>query len=140
MSIDSKLTKETDVYAFAITVVEVLTKGEAIPWGSELLDASVREHMLSTPYLNLYSRSLLLIGSSDGRRPTLVRPAGTHSQPDLERLQVLFRLVEECWHQDPTKRPSFGEIVSRLKRLHNTRDRLSKWSKVLRTLTCGTLG
>ena len=48
-----ELTKETDVYAFAITVIEVLTKGETIPWGSQLPNADVRQHTLSTPYLIL---------------------------------------------------------------------------------------
>jgi serine/threonine protein kinase len=27
----------------------------------------------------------------------------------------LWRLIEVCWHQDPTKRPTFAEIVDRLK-------------------------
>ena len=29
----------------------------------------------------------------------------------LRCLQVLKELVERCWHQDPSKRPSFEEIV-----------------------------
>ncbi|KAI8992710.1 hypothetical protein BD414DRAFT_283223 [Trametes punicea] len=41
---NGKLTKETDVYAFAITVVEILTKGD-IPWGT-LDDAVVHDRVL----------------------------------------------------------------------------------------------
>ncbi|KAI8992738.1 kinase-like domain-containing protein [Trametes punicea] len=41
---NGKLTKETDVYAFAITVVDILTKGD-IPWGT-LDDAVVRDPSL----------------------------------------------------------------------------------------------
>ncbi|KAI0653231.1 kinase-like domain-containing protein [Cubamyces menziesii] len=41
MRVGGELTKETDVYAFAITVIEVLTKGETIPWGSQLPNADM---------------------------------------------------------------------------------------------------
>ncbi|TBU21950.1 hypothetical protein BD311DRAFT_869668 [Dichomitus squalens] len=94
MSAQSGLTQQIDVYAFAITVVELLTKG-ALPWPMADDDA-VRHFVLR-----------------ENMRPEL----------PLQRVwsQQLSEILHSCWHRDPTMRPPFFKIdkdVQRLRALH----------------------
>ncbi|OSC98358.1 hypothetical protein PYCCODRAFT_1480695 [Trametes coccinea BRFM310] len=83
MSGQSGLTQEVDVYAFAITCVEILTKG-AIPWPMADDDA-VRHFVLREN----------------------VRP-----EPPLQRVWSLqlAEMLHACWHRDPAVRPPFAKI------------------------------
>nr|KAJ3419815.1 Leucine-rich repeat serine/threonine-protein kinase 2 [Polyrhizophydium stewartii] len=82
-----KLAKPSDVFAFAMMAVEVLT-GD-VPFGADV------------------SSNEVVAKIKAGERPA--RPDGV---PD-----ALWQVVEECWQQDPGARPSFAAVVERLKQL-----------------------
>ncbi|KAI0632558.1 hypothetical protein C8Q77DRAFT_1058832 [Trametes polyzona] len=79
----SELTQQVDVYAFAITCVELLTKG-ALPWAMADDDA-VRHFVLR-----------------ENMRPEL--PLHRVWSPQLAEI------LHACWHRDPAVRPSFAKI------------------------------
>ncbi|KAH9886504.1 hypothetical protein C8Q73DRAFT_658100 [Cubamyces lactineus] len=83
MSGASDLTRQVDVYAFAITCVEILNKG-ALPWPAAD-DATVRHFVLD-----------------EDKRP----------EPHLQRAWTpqLIELLHACWHRDPAARPAFTRI------------------------------
>ncbi|TFK79567.1 hypothetical protein K466DRAFT_570161 [Polyporus arcularius HHB13444] len=90
MSGMSGLTQEIDVYAFAITCIELLTKG-ALPWPMADDDA-VRHFVLR-----------------ENMRP----------EPPLQRVwsQQLVEILHSCWHRDPKFRPSFKAVDERVQQL-----------------------
>lgn len=89
------MTKEVDVYSYAMTYYEILTgKG---PFEDE---------QVITGAANLRTRVM------EGARPPL---PSTNSLID-ERVR---ELVEACWHQEPSKWPSFKQIVERLSQHQN---------------------
>jgi serine/threonine protein kinase len=51
--------------------------------------------------------SLFSLSRKVSRNERLVRPVGI--------TDPLWQLIEACWHQEPAKRPTFAEIVDRLK-------------------------
>jgi hypothetical protein len=66
-----EMTKETDVYAFAIACVEIVNLGK-LPWGIMLEDEAVRQRVLSTlSYVFLPSLTRILITfRCRGKRPS----------------------------------------------------------------------
>ncbi|KAF8060214.1 hypothetical protein FPV67DRAFT_1513824 [Lyophyllum atratum] len=78
------LTPQMDVYAYAISCVEVLSMGR-VPWAL-LDDVAVRHFVLN-----------------ENQRPTV--PNTPFNTP------LLQDLLRVCWHQDPDVRPSFEKIV-----------------------------
>ncbi|CAK1552451.1 unnamed protein product [Leptosia nina] len=74
----------TDVWAFGITLWEIVTLG-------------------STPYAAMSGREVLT-AVTEGYR--LERPP--HCKPQL------YRAMHSCWHADPNQRPSFAELKSQL--------------------------
>ncbi|PWA88054.1 serine-threonine/tyrosine-protein kinase catalytic domain-containing protein [Artemisia annua] len=36
-------------------------------------------------------------------------------------------LIEECWHENPSKRPPFRQIIIRLESIYNSFERKSRW-------------
>ncbi|KAI9060350.1 kinase-like protein [Trametes sanguinea] len=83
LSGEGALSTATDVYAFAVTVVEILGKGK-IPWGA-CDDTSVQSRVLR-------------------ERPS-IEPAW-----QSQWLTPLIGIVNKCWQQDPTNRPNFSEV------------------------------
>ncbi|KAG0580357.1 hypothetical protein KC19_4G167800 [Ceratodon purpureus] len=75
-----------DVYSFAMVCYEILT-------------GQVPFHEISNP--NQVKRKIL-----NGDRPQL---------PDHCPLKQLKTLIEECWNQEPVKRPTFAAICKRLR-------------------------
>ncbi|KAL2913882.1 hypothetical protein HK105_206616 [Polyrhizophydium stewartii] len=73
-----------DVLSFAMAAIEVLTGNVPFSDGIESHDAAAK--------------------IKAGERPS--RPVGV---PD-----ALWRLIEDCWQQDPAKQPSFAQVVERL--------------------------
>jgi serine/threonine protein kinase len=71
----------TDVWAFGVTMWEILNRGE-MPYFQFSRDDDVIAHVL--------------------RGGRLERPEGC---PD-----VLWSIIERCWAASPTERPSFAEI------------------------------
>ncbi|KAK2463882.1 hypothetical protein APHAL10511_004054 [Amanita phalloides] len=85
----SDLTPAMDVYAFAIACIEVLLMGR-IPW-------------------HLY-------GDDDVRRFVLDEDRRPHL-PELPPFSstALCELLQDCWSRDPMRRPTFTQIVHRLR-------------------------
>ncbi|OSC98340.1 hypothetical protein PYCCODRAFT_1397242 [Trametes coccinea BRFM310] len=91
MSGENGVTFQSDVYAFAITCVEICTHG-AVPWPMADDDA-VRQTVL---------------GHNE-------RPFLPHNQPWSSGLAGI---VSECWARDPAQRPSFVRVEQALGKLH----------------------
>ncbi|KAJ3339885.1 hypothetical protein HDU93_007659 [Gonapodya sp. JEL0774] len=87
---DGTCDERGDVYAFAMTCVEIWTLD--VPFGG----------IPDSPYL--YQRII-----TENFRPDL------NKIPDMP--QEIKQLLRACWEKDPTKRPSFAEIAERLKTL-----------------------
>ena len=105
---DALLTPQVDVYAFAIVCVEVLGNGKP-PW-PDYNDGTIRARVLSkVHYLPTYFHSSNIILLLDNRRPTIPH------HPEVV-LMALPTLIEQCWSELPTSRPSFNEIIMELKR------------------------
>ncbi|KAM5539547.1 hypothetical protein V8D89_006656 [Ganoderma adspersum] len=92
MSGQSNLTQEIDVYAFAITVVELLTKG-ALPW--PLADDETVRHFVLR----------------ENMRP----------EPPLQRVwsQQLVEILHQCWNRDPAVRPRFAKVDQEVQKLRS---------------------
>ncbi|KAL7283881.1 hypothetical protein ACG7TL_001152 [Trametes sanguinea] len=91
LSNHGRLTNKTDVYAFAITAVEIMTKGD-IPFGV-IDDDVVRK------------------GIPKGLRPTY--------EPKIQSgwSSQVTELIERSWHNDPQLRPTFALIVQQIQLL-----------------------
>jgi len=84
------LTRESDIYAFAMVVVEI-TSGQ-------------------TPFF--YMHNLTIAGAvAKGRRPRRAK----HESPWLD--DDLWELLTKCWDQNPELRPDISAVVERLSRL-----------------------
>ncbi|KAI0742205.1 hypothetical protein C8Q80DRAFT_1186590 [Daedaleopsis nitida] len=88
----SGLTQQIDVYAFAITVVELLTKG-ALPWP---------------------------MADDDAVRHFVVRE-NMRPEPPLQRVwsQQLSEILHSCWHRDPAHRLPFTQIDEQVQQLRS---------------------
>eukprot|EP01132_Coremiostelium_polycephalum_P004728 gene4728-5902_t len=82
-------TEKVDVYAYGIILWELGT-GEL-------------------PYSGLDSVQLALAVTTKGLRPPI-----PHAWP-----QSLNQLIQSCWNQDPSKRPSFSQILNQLENLND---------------------
>ncbi|KAA1467039.1 WD40 repeat-like protein [Dentipellis sp. KUC8613] len=87
----SVMTREIDVYAYAITCVEILSKG-GLPW--PLQDDEAVRH-------------LVLVKN---QAPPIVWDNVALSGP-------LSEILAACWNADPTQRPSFGQALENLRQL-----------------------
>ncbi|KAF8900160.1 hypothetical protein CPB84DRAFT_1847410 [Gymnopilus junonius] len=85
----SSLTPATDIYAYAIVCIEVLTMGN-LPWAHDD-DDEVRHNILEKD-----------------KRPLI--------PPDFTS-PLLHELVSSCWNRDPAMRSLFPEILGKLQRL-----------------------
>ena len=100
------LTTEMDVYAFAISCIEILSMGR-MPW--PLMDDESVRHLVLSMSFPLSCVTELDIGfSEDDSRPAI--PPGRFSTQDL---QDLLRM---SWHTNPAMRPNFTNIVKELRR------------------------
>ncbi|KAI9060354.1 hypothetical protein FKP32DRAFT_1595433 [Trametes sanguinea] len=102
MSGESGLTPECDVYAFAITCVEISTRG-ALPWPMAD-DETVRNMVLR-----------------DDKRPALANHHLWSSR--------LATIVSNCWARAPAQRPSFAQIETDLGKLHDIFDANAEGSR-----------
>lgn len=101
------MTEHADVYAYAMTCVEVVTFGNW-PWPG-LSDDQVRDAVLSE-----YAHSSLL------ECYTFCFYSETRSRPpinDLVKSLCLEGLLRSCWHDAPASRPPFKDVVQLLQRL-----------------------
>ncbi|KAG2006316.1 TKL/TKL-ccin protein kinase [Coprinopsis cinerea AmutBmut pab1-1] len=91
----SELTREADVYAFAIACVEIINMGK-LPWGSLLEDETIRNMVVK-----------------EDSRPEIAED----SRFNTPALQVILKA---CWNRDPDRRPPFFEVSKDLKRIRQT--------------------
>jgi len=89
------MTREADVYAFAIACVEIINMGK-LPWGSLLEDGTIRNMVLK-----------------ESSRP----PVTEDSRFYTVSLQEMLRLA---WHRDPAHRPPFSKLARDFKILRKT--------------------
>ncbi|CEM03584.1 unnamed protein product [Vitrella brassicaformis CCMP3155] len=98
--------KQADVFSFAVVMYEVLTR--------------------RLPYADLDDLAVIFFIQQGGRPTTPYfkdRHGNNHPRhPDAysvpsECPQEVVQLMEECWHEQATKRPKFPEITRRLERI-----------------------
>lgn len=104
----SSLTPQVDVYAFAISCVELLTKG-SVPWFMAN-DEAVRHFVLGT-----WSSEDICPQSDETRQTDLDK------RPDLPLLRdwslPLQGILETCWDKSPGARPTFERLDESLDQL-----------------------
>lgn len=86
-------TKQTDVYALAMVMFEVMAG--YVPWGKE------SEHRIIYKVISGH------------------RPQRTDPKPYRRHSDVIWKLMERCWDQDWRKRPTTTEILRQLKNVHD---------------------
>lgn len=82
---ENKYTKKSDVYAFGMTVFEIMTKEYPFDGTQDILI----EYKVSV----------------EGKRPEIKK----------EVPNIYKELIQSCWNQDPDERPSFDSIIDDLK-------------------------
>ncbi|KAK2913212.1 hypothetical protein Q8A67_001611 [Cirrhinus molitorella] len=93
-SVNYKASKASDVYSYGVLLWSIVTGKE--------------------PYGGAFS-SLVRFRIPQGDRPDL-----TSIDPlKAEGLDDMVKLMTECWHQDPSKRPSFLECVNETEKIFN---------------------
>ncbi|KAI9010178.1 kinase-like domain-containing protein [Hyaloraphidium curvatum] len=86
--------KPSDVYAFAMLTYEVISAGRK-------------------PFSEATHDGQIFYALSQGGRPS--RPVGS---PDDDKGDELWDLIQRCWHQDPSVRPTFLDIYHQLKNMY----------------------
>jgi serine/threonine protein kinase len=89
--------KKVDSYAFGITLNYMLSK--QLPY-----DEAFKAYTGAEPFLD-YMRGAIL----RGQRPVLPSASDLMGCPP-----GVIQLIQECWDSEPTKRPDFNSICSRL--------------------------
>lgn len=96
-SMAAMLTKTTLLFclvrSFGIVLWELFTESE--PWKTEGLSSAEIEYQVVA-----------------GKRPSI--PARLRAEPANA---AYIALIEECWSQDPQDRPTFAQVVARLKEM-----------------------
>nr|UDO47406.1 ser/thr kinase [Pandoravirus massiliensis] len=82
-----------DVYSFGIILWEVLTRQQ--------------------PYNGMTPAAVAVAVIRDDARPRIPADLNVDAQPES-----YVDLIKECWHRDPTVRPTFIEIMTRLSAMH----------------------
>ena len=87
---NGEIHRKVDVFAFAVTMYEVVVRVEAwddVPTNNEIMVLILRK----------------------------IRPKFTsESRKRYQDIGPLFELIEKCWHQIPDERPEFSEIMANL--------------------------
>lgn len=86
-------TKQSDVYSFAMLLIELLCPHRANPWADDCNVPCISAFLLQK------------------KRPTL--PDEVPNVPN-SMLKRLSQLIKMCWNEDPLQRPNFTEIVKEL--------------------------
>lgn len=95
--IQQKLTQKSDVYAFGILMYEILQEMQAYS---------------NIPNFSMLKPSSLIEKVQNGLRPSFIKPIK----------KGLKNIIEDCWSQDPNKRPTFGDIFQKLSLLSEKED------------------
>ena len=86
--------KAADVYAFAITLWEILHRN--IPWAGNSRE-EIRQYVVA------------------GHRPLTAEKYQAVLTTDDTKLVFIRELIAECWHMDPSSRLDFRSILKQLK-------------------------
>ena len=86
-------TKQSDVYSFAMLLIELLCPHRANPWADDCKVPCISAYLLQK------------------KRPTLPDEVVNIPESILRRFSQLIRM---CWNEDPLQRPQFTEIVKEL--------------------------
>lgn len=107
------LTKEMDIYSFAICAVEVLDWGN-IPW-TYADDLVISRLVLgNVPFFHpILMCSLISVELDESERPAF--PTGS-----VYLTPALQSLIIACWDQDPARRPPFSKIVVDMKSIRSS--------------------
>ncbi|EFJ28625.1 hypothetical protein SELMODRAFT_441116 [Selaginella moellendorffii] len=97
-------TTKSDVYAFAITVNELFTG--VVPYTDRKTEAQAHTVL----EMNYTEQQLSAAITSEGLRPVLASEANGCPV-------ALSSLIEQSWHRDPSRRPSFEIIVGKLQQM-----------------------
>ncbi|KZP25806.1 kinase-like protein [Athelia psychrophila] len=98
-SLDPIITKKSDIYAFAMVVIEILTS--------------------KLPFFYLRQEHLVVILTQDGKRPDRPRCVPTHFADEI------WQLMEDCWHHEPQVRPEMNAAVPRLEEMQSNKLRVA---------------
>ncbi|KAF7976885.1 hypothetical protein HWV62_5427 [Athelia sp. TMB] len=90
-TLDPMITKQSDVYAFSMVVLEILTS--------------------KLPFFYLRQEHLVVILTQDGKRPDRQRCAPTQFADDM------WKFMEDCWNHDQSKRPVMAATIPRLQEM-----------------------
>ncbi|KAH8116148.1 kinase-like protein, partial [Phellopilus nigrolimitatus] len=86
---DPKHSKKSDIWAYGMTVYEILAK--------------------QLPYAQFSSEPPVILAIFKGERPSKPKTLNTRSS------STFWKLCEECWDNDPNKRPTINRIITVLK-------------------------
>ena len=104
-------TAQSDIYALAMVIIEViyvfLTSSARLPHERSISHLKVFTGRIPFPDANNVQVILLI---SKGKRPP--KPAGGEA---LGLVPALWRLTEECWRQNPERRPDIDNVLRRFK-------------------------
>ncbi len=104
----SGLTPAVDVYAFAMTCMEILSMGR-VPW-AYVGDDTVRHFVLSRSAIYLYDQANVPHLEENSRPLIPITPYTKPGNPP-----VLQELLRNCWHRESKLRPDFVTIVKDVK-------------------------
>ncbi|KAG8920481.1 hypothetical protein FRC01_000732 [Tulasnella sp. 417] len=88
LDLDGESTPTTDVWAFGMLILHVMTN--------------------KLPYVELMSDAKVIMAIMSGQRPFPV------NYPELPSTDPLWNVMEECWCEDPTDRPTMTDILDKL--------------------------
>ncbi|KAI5121784.1 hypothetical protein M0805_009595 [Coniferiporia weirii] len=93
--IDPKHTKASDIWAYGMTIYEILTK--------------------QRPYAHLKADQRVILAIIRGELPS--RPDHNEHSPALEDI---WRICEDCWKTDPEDRITISEIILRMEQCYSS--------------------
>ena len=105
------LSTASDVFAYAMTVLEVCSIPETLFSFATLLTFNPQLMTGEHPFSHIKRTPEVLIRMQQGDRPR--RP----TDPEIAARGLddnLWRLLEQCWQEDPAVRPKIEEVLSRL--------------------------
>lgn len=118
-NVEIEFPKKIDVYSFGIIAFQVLTG--LVPY-EKLRSLLVAEEGVPglVPYQGVSNRQALKEGVVAGNlRPPLREACG---RPNFWNDPDLMRLVQSCWHREPSARPEFSEVTTWLESIYCTLD------------------